>query len=42
MGFSRDANFIITIDQSPFNSQFDEFNQILKDLVIMLKYFNSL
>jgi hypothetical protein len=31
MGFSRDANFIITVDQTPFNSQFDEFNQILKD-----------
>ena len=31
MGFSRDANFIITLDQTTFNRQFDEFNKILKD-----------
>ena len=31
MGFSRDANFIITFDQTTFNRQFDEFNKILKD-----------
>jgi hypothetical protein len=31
MGFLRDANFIITLDQTTFNRQFDEFNKILKD-----------
>lgn len=31
MGFSRDANFIITVSQTTFNRQFDEFNKILKD-----------
>jgi len=31
MGFSRDANFIITVSQTTLNRQFDEFNKILKD-----------